>query len=124
MLRLLRSQIGRYPAQPSPLPGIPIVAPRQRRRSVGTRGPAATFLACPARSWPEAMEPLAVHAAIALKLLDDTNRAVALSLAGRWPLPDHVAGPVVQFAMAALPEAMATAEAAVAYARQRQDEIW
>ena len=70
-----------------------------------------------------AMEPLTVHAAIALTLLDDTDRAIALSLAGHWALPENVAGQVVQFAMAALPEAMATAEAAMAYARQRQDDV-
>src|SRR6185503_11768826 len=53
------------------------------------------------------MEPLTVHAAIALTLLEATNRAVALSLAGQWALPEDVAGPVVQFAMEALPEALA-----------------
>jgi hypothetical protein len=71
-----------------------------------------------------AMEPLTVHAAVALSLLDDTNRAVALSLAGHWALPEKVASPVVQFAFAALPEAMATAEAGIAYARQRHEEVW
>ena len=71
-----------------------------------------------------AMEPLTVHAAVALTLLDDTNRAVALSLAGHWALPENVASSVVQFAMEALPEAMTTAEAGVRYARQRHAEIW
>jgi hypothetical protein len=71
-----------------------------------------------------AMEPLTVHAAAALTLLQDTGRAVSLSLAGHWALPEDVAGRVVQFAMAVLPEAMATAEASVVYARKRQDEVW
>lgn len=70
-----------------------------------------------------AMEPLTVHAAVALTLLQDTGWAVSLSLAGHWALPEDVASRVVQFALAALPEAMATAEAAVVYARQRQDEV-
>ena len=70
-----------------------------------------------------AMEPLTVHAAVALTLLQDTGRAVSLSLAGYWELPDDVAGRVVQFALAALPEAMAAAEASVVYARQRQNEV-
>jgi hypothetical protein len=70
-----------------------------------------------------AMEPLTVHAAVALTLLDDTNRAVALSLAGHWALPENVASPVVQFAIATLPEAMATAEAGIVYARQRHADI-
>lgn len=39
-------------------------------------------------------------------------------------LAENVASPVVQFAMAALPEAMATAEGGIAYARQRHEEVW
>jgi len=70
-----------------------------------------------------AMEPLTVHAAVALTLLQDTGRAVSLSFAGHWALPEDVAGRVLQVAMAALPEALATAEASVVYARQRQDDV-
>ena len=71
-----------------------------------------------------AMEPLTLHTAVALTLLHETQRAVALSFAGQWDLPEDVAGPVVQFAMAALPEAMASAEAAMAFAWQRHGELW